>query len=154
MGEWNGVERRGGHGKRKMGFRGLRVWEESHLLAKMVYRYTASFPREELYGLTSQMRRSAVSIPTNIAEGFGRGGRVELKRFLGISKGSAYEIEYLILLSRDLGYLKSRRGGTYPVVFRQSRACSTNLSKNYPPPELPTRYWFYLLPVTCYLLHF
>ena len=71
----------------------------------MVYWYTQPFPREELFGITSQIRRAAVSIATNIAEGCGRGGRGDLARFLSIAMGSASEVEYLLLISADLGLL-------------------------------------------------
>ncbi|MCU0645970.1 MAG: four helix bundle protein [bacterium] len=87
-------------------FRKLNVWEKGHLLALEVYNATRSFPKDELYGLTSQMRRASVSIPSNIAEGCGRGSDAELSRFCQISMGSASELEYQILLSRDLGYLE------------------------------------------------
>jgi four helix bundle protein len=87
-------------------FRKLNVWEKGHLLALEVYNATRSFPKDELYGLTSQMRRASVSIPSNIGEGCGRGSDAELSRFCQISMGSASELEYQILLSRDLGYLE------------------------------------------------
>ena len=86
-------------------FRGIKAWENTHQLALAVYAATKSFPREEIYGLTSQIRRSATSIPTNIAEGCGRTGDAELTRFCQISFGSASELEYQLLLSRDLRYL-------------------------------------------------
>jgi len=86
-------------------FRKLKVWQKSHELALAVYRATATFPKEEQYGLTSQMRRSSMSVPSNIAEGCGRSGNGELRRFLFISLGSANELEYQLLLSRDLGLL-------------------------------------------------
>lgn len=86
-------------------FRNLEVWHKAHTLTLNVYQSTKAFPSEELYGLTSQMRRSASSIPTNIAEGCGRSGNKELVRFLQISMGSASELEYQLLLSRDLDYL-------------------------------------------------
>ena len=88
-------------------FRGLKVWEKAHHLTVAVYEATATFPRNELYGLTSQIRRSCVSIPANIAEGCGRDGDVELARFLQISMGSASELEYHLLLARDLDLLKT-----------------------------------------------
>ena len=78
--------------------------EESRL-ALAIYRSTAAFPRDELYGVTSQIRRSCVSIPTNIAEGCGRDGDAELAGFLQIAMGSASELEYQLLLARDLGFL-------------------------------------------------
>jgi four helix bundle protein len=86
-------------------FRRLKVWERSHQLALAIYKATAGFPREEQYGLTSQMRRSAFSVPANIAEGCGRGGSAELARFLLISVGSASELEYHLLLAKDLELL-------------------------------------------------
>jgi four helix bundle protein len=86
-------------------FKTLKVWEKSHQLTLTVYKVTMSFPREELYGLTSQIRRAAASIPANIAEGCGRGGSAELARFLRIAFGSASELEYHALLAHDLNFL-------------------------------------------------
>lgn len=83
----------------------LAVWEKSHQLALAVYRTSDGFPKEELYGLTSQIRRAAISIPSNIVEGSGRGSDAEMARFLQIALGSAYEVEYQLLLARDLGWL-------------------------------------------------
>jgi four helix bundle protein len=86
-------------------FRKLKVWEKAHDLTLQVYTATAAFPREELYGLTSQMRRACSSIPANIAEGCGRSGEPEFGRFLHIGLGSASELEYHLLLAHDLGFL-------------------------------------------------
>ncbi|OGO52516.1 MAG: four helix bundle protein [Chloroflexi bacterium RBG_16_68_14] len=86
-------------------FRELKVWEKAHGLALAVYRNTGAFPKEELYGLTSQIRRSSASIPANIAEGCGRSGDAELARFLQIAMGSASELEYHLLLAHDLHLL-------------------------------------------------
>jgi four helix bundle protein len=86
-------------------FREFKVWHKAHNLTLDIYRSTTTFPREELYGLTSQLRRASSSIPANIAEGCGRGGNAELARFLQIGMGSASELEYHILLARDLTYL-------------------------------------------------
>jgi four helix bundle protein len=86
----------------------LKVWEKSHDLTLTIYRVTLSFPREEVYGLTSQMRRSCASVPTNIAEGCGRGGRVELARFLRIAAGLASELAYQLLLAHDLRFLSRK----------------------------------------------
>lgn len=88
-------------------FRKLQVWEKAHHLTLDVYRVTQHFPKVELYGLTSQMRRAASSIPTNIAEGCGRGSDGESARFSQIAMGSASELEYLLVLARDLGYLNN-----------------------------------------------
>jgi four helix bundle protein len=86
-------------------FRKQKVWEKSHSLTLEIYKVTESFPREELYGLTSQMRRACASIPANIAEGSGKDGDADFARFLQISRGSASELEYHLLLAHDLGFL-------------------------------------------------
>ena len=86
-------------------FRQLKVWEKAHQLALALYKSTKNFPKEELYGLTSQIRRSSMSIPTNIAEGCGRNTDAEFDRFLQISMGSASETEYQLILARDLEFL-------------------------------------------------
>jgi four helix bundle protein len=86
-------------------FRNLRVWKIAHELVLAIYKATRSFPKAEVYGLTQQMRRAAVSIAANIAEGCGRGGDADFARFLQIAMGSATELEYQLLLSRDLEYL-------------------------------------------------
>jgi four helix bundle protein len=86
-------------------FKKLTVWEKGHRLTLAVYKATARFPKDELYGLTSQMRRASASIPANVAEGCGRSGRAELGRFLQVAMGSASELEYHLLLARDLGML-------------------------------------------------
>ena len=88
-------------------FRKLKVWQRGHRLTLAVYEATVGFPREALYGLRAQVRRSASSIPANIAEGCGRTGDAELARFMLISMGSASELEYDLLLARDLDYLTS-----------------------------------------------
>ena len=88
-------------------FRKLVVWEKAHQLTQAIYRVTTRFPSEETYGLTSPMRRAASSIPSNIAEGCGRDGDAELSRFCTIARGSASELEYQILLSRDLQLIQT-----------------------------------------------
>ncbi|MBZ0169618.1 hypothetical protein MELA_01297 [Candidatus Methylomirabilis lanthanidiphila] len=88
-------------------FRELKVWEKAHRLTLGVYKASQSFPRDEMYGLTSQIRRASASIPANIAEGCGRDGDVELARFLQIAMGSASELDYHLLLARDLNLLNS-----------------------------------------------
>jgi four helix bundle protein len=99
-------------------FKKLDVWQAAHLLACEVYRNTGTFPKTEAYGLTSQLRRSAASIAANIAEGCGRSGDIELARFVRISLGSATELEYHLLLSRDIGLLDD---GTYTRLSAQAR---------------------------------
>jgi four helix bundle protein len=86
-------------------YRKLTVWEKSHTLGLLIYRLTREFPRSEQYGITQQMRRAAVSIASNIAEGCGRKGNVEFAHYLDIAKGSANELGYQLLLSRDLSYI-------------------------------------------------
>jgi four helix bundle protein len=89
-------------------FTELRVWQRSHASVLSVYRLTAQFPPEERYGLTSQLRRAALSVPKNIAEGSKRIGRQDYARFLNIAEGSLAETEYLRMISRDLGYLAAK----------------------------------------------
>ena len=86
-------------------FRNLEVWKKSHEMTLAVYQVTDGVPKDELFGLTSQIRRSGVSISANIAEGCGRQGEAELARFLQIAMGSASELEYHLLLSYDLDLL-------------------------------------------------
>jgi four helix bundle protein len=86
-------------------YRKLIVWQKSHALTLEIYRVTQTFPKSELYGLVSQIRRAASSIPANIAEGCGREGSKELKRFLSIAYGSASELDYHLLLAKDLNFL-------------------------------------------------
>jgi four helix bundle protein len=86
-------------------FRSLSVWLKAHALALEVYRLTKEFPKDEIYGLTSQMRRSAVSVPANIAEGCGRDGEPEFRHFMRMAFGSATELEYYVLLSHELALL-------------------------------------------------
>jgi four helix bundle protein len=86
-------------------FEDLIVWQKSHALVLAVYKATAKFPKEEMYGLVSQMRRAAVSVPANIAEGFKRRGRTDKARVLNIAQGSLEELRYYFLLSGDLGYV-------------------------------------------------
>jgi len=84
-------------------FRNLRVWEKAHHLTLEIYRVTSAFPKEETYGLTSQIRRACVSIPANVAEGCGRDSEAELLRYLKIAMGSSSELEYELLLANQLG---------------------------------------------------
>ena len=87
-------------------YRNLKVWQKAHGFVLKIYKATSSFPREEIYSLVSQIRRAAVSIPSNIAEGCGRTGNRELKQFMGIAMGSATEVGYQLLLAKDLGYIQ------------------------------------------------
>lgn len=89
-------------------FRKLKVWEKAHDLTLLIYKISKNFPKEEMFSLTSQIRRASSSIPTNIAEGCGRGTDKDFARFIQISMGSASELEYLIWLSIDLKYISKK----------------------------------------------
>jgi four helix bundle protein len=95
-------------------FRNLKVWEKAHAFTLDVYQRTRGFPSDERFGLTSQLRRSSSSIPSNLAEGCARTGDVEFARFTNIALGSASEADYQLLLARDLGYLDA---ATYKQLF-------------------------------------
>jgi four helix bundle protein len=88
-------------------YKDLRVWEEAHRLTLSVYKATQAFPKEERFGLTSQMRRSSASIAANLAEGCGRRSDGEMARFVQIAMGSGAELSYHLLLAQDLGFMKS-----------------------------------------------
>jgi four helix bundle protein len=92
-------------------YKKLAVWEKSHQLTLQIYRVTAAFPKEEMYGLSSQIKRAAASIPANIAEGSGRGSDGELIRFLRTATGSACELEYHLLLAQELDFLDAASYG-------------------------------------------
>ena len=85
-------------------YRDLKVWQKAIQLSLAVYRLTASFPVEERYGLTSQLRRAGVSVASNIAEGYGRGSRKEYKQFLAIARGSTLEVQTQLVIAGELGY--------------------------------------------------
>lgn len=88
-------------------FHSLKVWQKAHGLTLAIYKSTEQFPKQELYSLTNQVQRAAVSVPANIAEGCGKDSDAELKRYFSIAMGSASELEYLLLLAHDLGYLQT-----------------------------------------------
>ncbi len=87
------------------GYKKLNVWEKADELAFQIYAVTKHFPHEEMYGITSQLRRSGLSVPTNIAEGYSRQGKKELRQFINIGMGSLGETRYLLDFSSRLGYL-------------------------------------------------
>lgn len=94
-------------------FEELLVWQKAHLFVLAVYKLTDSFPKHELYGLTSQLRRAAVSVPANIAEGFKKRGKPDKARFFNIAQGSLEECRYYLILARDLEY-----GDSQPLMPR------------------------------------
>jgi four helix bundle protein len=95
----------------------LEVWQAAMDLVMGIYEITQSFPREEIYGLTSQLRRAAVSVPSNIAEGKGKSSDKELVQFLNHSRGSLFEIETQVAIARSIGYLNAE---TSEAIFRQT----------------------------------
>ena len=111
-------------------FRNLDVWNKAHQLTLGVYRATQSFPVDEKFGLTSQIRRCAASIAANIAEGCGRTGNAEFHRFLQMAMGSASELEYHLLLAHDLGYLNAQKHGALDEeMIRVKRMLGSLISK-------------------------
>jgi four helix bundle protein len=111
-------------------FKKLEVWERGHRLTLKVYGVTAAFPREETYGLTSQMRRSCAAIPANIAEGCGRGSNADLARFLQIALGSASELENHLLLAQDLTFIRSTDYERLTGEVRQLKRMLTSFVKH------------------------
>lgn len=103
-------------------FKELEIWKRSHKLTIDIYRTTQKFPKEELYGLTSQIRRAASSIPTNIAEGCGRRTNAELANFLNIASGSASEVEYELLLAKDMDYIDDVQYQLFANEVREIRS--------------------------------
>ena len=99
---WNVVSEPQGGGRIEQ-FEDLRVWQEGVALAEAIYSATGRFPPSEQFGLTSQLRRAAVSIPSNVAEGWGRGSRADYTRFLRVARGSLYEIKTQIVIARRIG---------------------------------------------------
>jgi len=89
-------------------YKELKIWQKGRLIVKEIYSITNLFPKEEQFGLISQMRRAVISIPSNIAEGAGRGSNKEFSRFLDISNGSAFELEAQLFLSYDLKYISKK----------------------------------------------
>lgn len=118
-------------------FRRLKVWERAHALTLDIYKITARFPREELYGLTSQLRRCSASICANIAEGCGKEGNREFFRFLQIASGSANELDYHLLLARDLNYMSGEGDSRLNKDLRDFRRMLTALLLKVKADRLP-----------------
>lgn len=113
-------------------FQSLSIWQRSHLLALETYLITKNFPKEELFGLTSQMLRSASSVPTNIAEGCGRNSNPDFKRFLSIAAGSASELEYQFILCKDLKLITEEKFQKNSKEITEIRKMIFGLIKNVP----------------------
>lgn len=111
-------------------FRDLIVWQKSFKLVVLIYRITDSFPKNEIYGLTSQIRRAAIAIPSNIAEGQSRGHRMEYIQFLQIAKGSAAELETQLLLAKELRFINERSfNEAYNLLVEIEKMLATLISK-------------------------
>ena len=107
-------------------FQDLLVWQKAHQFVLEVYAFTVGFPKQETYGLSLQMRRAAVSIPANIAEGFRRRGKADKARFMNLAEGSVEECRYFLILSKDLGYGDTKKLSTaLEEVSRLLHAYST-----------------------------
>lgn len=111
-------------------FRKLKVWKKSHDLTLRIYDLTVQFPREEIYGLTNQIRRACASVPTNISEGCGRETPADFARFLQIAIGSASETEYLILLAHNLKYFSAKQYVELTDTIVSVKKMLTSLLKN------------------------
>lgn len=103
---WWVVGERADKGMGPEAVRNLQIWQEGMAIVREVYRLTQSWPKEEIYGLTAQARRAAVSIPANLAEGLGRGTPGEISRFAQTALGSAYELDTLLQIATELGYVE------------------------------------------------
>ncbi len=112
-------------------FKDLRVWQKAMKLVKEIYLLSSNFPKEEQYGLTSQIRRSAISIPSNIAEGFKRQFNKEQKHFFNIAIGSCAELETQLLIAKDLSYIDENSMLIIMQILQHTCAMLINLAKRY-----------------------
>ena len=115
-------------------FQDLIVWQKSHALTLRVYSVTRRFPREELFGLTAQARRAAVSVPANLVEGFSKRGRADKARYVNVAQGSLEELRYYLILANDLGYVKESFGAAIDEVARLLGAYARALLGPAPKP--------------------
>ena len=108
-------------------FKSLVVWQDAHTFTLDIYRISKTFPKEEIYGLTSQLRRASASIPANIAEGCAKSSKLDFARILEIALGSANETDYFMLLAKDLGYLNPENYGHAANQINKIKAMLINL---------------------------
>jgi four helix bundle protein len=113
-------------------FHDLSIWSKSHLFTLKIYSMTKNYPKEELFGIVSQMRRSASSVPTNIAEGCGRNSNPDFKRFLVMASGSSSELEYQLILSKDLEYISESSFKELEAELIEIRKMIHSFIKNIP----------------------
>ncbi len=107
-------------------FKKYEIWQLSHAFTLKIYSNTSLFPKDEMYGITSQIRRASSSIPTNISEGCGRNSDKEFNQYLNIALGSASETEYLIILSRDLNYIDTE---TFEILEKEINTIKSKIYK-------------------------
>ena len=119
-------------------FKQLKVWQKSHALVLRIYAASVVFPEHERFSITSQMRRAAASVPANIAEGCARASRLEFCQFLHISAGSASELEYFLLLSRDLRLLTDKQHAALHSSLHEIRRMLTGLIQQVDPRRITT----------------
>ncbi|MFH1665129.1 MAG: four helix bundle protein [Candidatus Omnitrophota bacterium] len=117
------------NGEKIRNFKDLLIWKEGVNLVEKIYQVTKSFPKEELYGITAQIRRAAISIPSNISEGFMRKHNKEFKQFLFIALGSNAEVETQLIISNRLGYLKSEQLSQLEEVIDKINKMTMSLIK-------------------------
>ncbi len=110
-------------------FKNLEIWEEGINIVSSIYRLTSIFPEEEKFGLVSQLRRCSVSIPSNIAEGYGRNSDAEMSRFLNIARGSSYELETQLIISHKLGFISMEQIETLSKQLNNLQGGITNFQK-------------------------
>jgi four helix bundle protein len=110
-------------------FHELIVWRKAHAFALQVYKTTNKFPKEELYGITNQIRRASVSVPANIAEGCGKDSSADFARYIQIAIGSSSEVEYFILLARDLSYLNNDEFNDLSLTITEIKRMLSSLRK-------------------------
>ena len=111
-------------------FRNLKVWQQSMDLVTEVYKHSSQFPKEEMFGLTSQLRRSAVSVPSNIAEGFAKSSEKDFARFLEISMGSSYEVETQLIIANRLSMLSTEDFNLMLEKLQEVQRMISGLSKS------------------------
>ena len=111
-------------------FKELKVWQKSIHLVTTIYSATSGFPKEEIYGITSQIRRCAVSIPSNIAEGAGRGTKKDFSHFLDVAKGSSFELETQLIISKELGLIENNVFASILSELEKIQKMITGLQKS------------------------
>jgi four helix bundle protein len=112
-------------------FTELIAWQHAHKLALSIYRASLSFPSEEKFGLTSQLRRAAVSVTSNIAEGFGRSSDKDREHFYTMASGSLYEVKSQLILARDLGYIKPQSFERLAIIANEAHKLTNGLLKKH-----------------------